>query len=369
MITARMTQTDGDLAPLLKLWGPDGLLASDDNSGGGSDSLITNFVLPENGSYALLASGFNTFTSGGFELLLTRMEADPTPTTTPASPPECGGQIADGETVEGPLTLGSRCEYVFAGRAGDLVTITLEQLDGQLDPYLELLDPEGNVEASDDDGGGNSNSLIQDHRLLRSGKYTAVARAYQDRSAGFFRLSLRRLGPGGVVIIPPKPPPPSCGGTLAYDRQAAGIINSGALTCTYAFSGRQGDLVTLRMDKTSGNLDPVIELLAPSNSRQAVVSNDDAYGNNSIIWRYRLTEGGQYQIRAHSYRNTSTGGFKLLLKQGLFRRGDRVQIIYSSAVNIRRSRGTSASRQGTSWLRFLAERSSQSWGDPRTRMA
>lgn len=343
VITARMTRLDDNLDPLLKLWGADGVLASDDDSGGDLNSLIASFTLPESGGYALLASGLNPSTGGRFELLLTRAAARPTPTpmptSTPAAPPQCGGVIALGETVEDYLALGDRCEYSFTGQAGDLVTIAMEALDSQLDPWLDLIDPQGNVEAFDDDAGGEHNSLIRVHELQRSGTYTILARAYQDSSAGLYRLTLipgLNLIPWAHLILPLPPP---CGGSMAYGHQYGDIISSDVLTCTYTFDGSPQKLVTLRMDATSGNLDPVIDLYAPSNSLQPAISNDDAFGRNSVIWRFRLTENGRYRVMAHAYRNLSAGDFQLLLTQGLFRRGDRVQIIYAGPVNLRRSPG------------------------------
>jgi hypothetical protein len=311
----------------------------DDDSGGDRNSLIVSFTLPESGAYALLASGFDASSSGNFELLLTLAAAQPMPTAPPAAASSCGGVLAYGEAVEEYLALGNRCEYSFIGEAGDLVTIGLDSLDGQLDPWLDLIDPEGNVEVSDDDGGGNHNSLIRRHALLRSGTYTIVARAYQDSSAGLYRLALvQDLGliPWALLLAPP---PPSCDAAIEYGHQVDDSISSDTLVCTYTFDGSRQQLVTLRMDATSGNLDPVIDLYAPSDSLQPVISNDDAYGRNSVIWRFRLTENGQYRVSAHAYQDQSAGDFQLLLRQGLFRRGDQVQIIYPESVNIRRSPG------------------------------
>ncbi len=341
VITARLTRLDGSLDPYLKLWGADHVLAEDDDGGGDRDSLIADFVLPESGSYALLASGFNAASNGGFELLLTRAAGGPQPTstrpptTTPAAPPPCGGRIAYGETASGRLSPGASCFYQFVGAAGEFVTISMAGFDAQLDPYLELVDPGGVVETFDDDGGGNRASLIL-HQLLKTGTYTIVARAYADRSGGPFQLALYR---GFSTPVSPRVPPP-CGGDLGYGIQGSDIITSAVLTCTYTFTGSRGDLVTIRMDAISGGLDPVIDLWAPSDRRQPAFSNDDLYGVNSLIWRYSLPESGRYEVRAHAYRNRTTGNFKLLLTQGLFAAGDRVQIVYSGAVNLRRTPGS-----------------------------
>ena len=51
---------------------------------------------------------------------------------------------------------------------------------------------------------------------------------------------------------------------MEYGHQYGDIISSGVLACTYTFDGSPQQLVTLRMDAASGNLDPVIDLYAPS---------------------------------------------------------------------------------------------------------
>jgi hypothetical protein len=60
----------------------------------------------------------------------------------------------------------------FEGKAGEVVTILATSKTPGLDPSLALLDPEQKEEASDDDSGGQGNSLIKDHALKKSGRYT-----------------------------------------------------------------------------------------------------------------------------------------------------------------------------------------------------
>ena len=121
VISASMTRLDGDLDPLLKLWGADGVLAMDDDSGGDRNSLIVSFTLPESGAYALLASGFDASSSGNFELLLTRAAAaqpTPMPTSTPAAAAPCGGAIAYGEPSKNTWRLATGVNTALLARQG-----------------------------------------------------------------------------------------------------------------------------------------------------------------------------------------------------------------------------------------------------------
>jgi hypothetical protein len=69
----------------------------------------------------------------------------------------------------------------FQGKVGEVVTIHATSQTPGLDPNLALLDPEQKEEAFDDDSGGQGNSLIKDHALKKSGRYTVrINAAHED---------------------------------------------------------------------------------------------------------------------------------------------------------------------------------------------
>jgi hypothetical protein len=71
--------------------------------------------------------------------------------------------------------------YSFEGSEGDVVSISMVQDDeeGDLDPYLVLFDPSGNVLAANDDGGDVSfSALIEDVTLPEAGVYLVMATTY-----------------------------------------------------------------------------------------------------------------------------------------------------------------------------------------------
>lgn len=103
----------------------------------------------------------------------------------------CGGWISYDVPVTETIPYGGGCEYRFSGTMGQYVTVRLtKDYNASLDPYLELHDPAGIIEAFDDDSGGNSNSLISRHRLMRSGTYKIIATSYQQSGGGSFTLTL-----------------------------------------------------------------------------------------------------------------------------------------------------------------------------------
>lgn len=67
--------------------------------------------------------------------------------------------------------------FAFAGRAGEVISLRVNSMSPGLDPNISLVDPEDQVEASDDDSGGRGNSLIKNHALKKTGQYTVIVRS------------------------------------------------------------------------------------------------------------------------------------------------------------------------------------------------
>lgn len=128
-------------------------------------------------------SGDFGFDTGGYYYYSSNCTAD---TRTLVS----GGSLSVGDSISGSLSAGEAAEWTFSGAAGDLVTISLSSPDEEIDPYLELLGPDGLGLASDDDGMGYPNSQISGYELPSDGTYTIVACTYWDDDAGVYELSL-----------------------------------------------------------------------------------------------------------------------------------------------------------------------------------
>ena len=86
--------------------------------------------------------------------------------------------------------------FLFAGEAGEVITLRVTRKTPGLDPHVSLIDPEEGEEAADDDSGEQGNSLIQDHILKQTGEYTIIV-----GSDGKVQ--------GNVEILLEKAPPPS----------------------------------------------------------------------------------------------------------------------------------------------------------------
>jgi hypothetical protein len=67
--------------------------------------------------------------------------------------------------------------YIFGAQAEEVVSISMTATSGNLDTLLQLVDPNGNLIAVNDDAVG-TNSLISNIRIIQTGNYIVVATRY-----------------------------------------------------------------------------------------------------------------------------------------------------------------------------------------------
>lgn len=181
-----------------------------------------------------------------------------------------GDEIAYGDVVTGSITAQAYYElWVFDGQKGDQVEI-LMQGDGNLDPYLGLVDfVADELLVEDDDSAGNSNALIQ-ITLPATSTYLIVATRYNfdiGTSIGQYTLSLRG-GNGPTPVGDPVANEPAgvdepveieAGvwymGDLAVDTQVSGAIANNAFAQLYSIELGAGEELMAAMMADGGNLD------------------------------------------------------------------------------------------------------------------
>ncbi len=83
------------------------------------------------------------------------------------------GMITFGSIVSKSVGPFDKDDWTFIGRRGQVVTIRGNAaLADDTDPRIQLIDPNGQVLAEDDDSGGGSNALIERFELPADGEYT-----------------------------------------------------------------------------------------------------------------------------------------------------------------------------------------------------
>lgn len=228
-----------------------------------------------------------------------------------------GGQqtvfpITPGSSVEGNLnnTLFS-ARFSFEGRARDRVTISMQATSGDLDPFLVLFDPAGDLLEQNDDTGTGSRDAEISIELRESGTYVVEATRFQQEagtSAGTYRLLVVASGAsGGDVGEDPLSRPPVFGVpfTLAdYREFLAGSLANKDAKQYFAIGAQQGDLVRVTMTTTGGDIVPQVTIL---NTDFAPVSREAQAQNQETIVYSTMPTTGWYLIEAEA--RSGSGSF------------------------------------------------------------
>jgi YD repeat-containing protein len=178
--------------------------------------------------------------------------------------------------------------YSFNALANDSVTIRATKTSGTLTPYLELYNASGTQIGT---GAGQL-----DKALTAAGIYTVVVRDQNSINTGDYVLTWLRVNDPYNAI------PMGCGQVLSGSLSTPGKIDA------YTILANSGDNVVLTLTKTSGGLDPSLELYNSSGTR--VGYQYSASGNEVTITQTLSTEG-TYTVFASDYGNDETGSYRL----------------------------------------------------------
>lgn len=218
-----------------------------------------------------------------------------------AAPAQQAG-ITIGESVEGTISTEQyRQSYSFTANAGTVIRIEMTRTSDDLDPYLLLLDQRGNLLAYDDDSGGNRNASIMAYTLPSDGSYSIIATRFGQAygtTSGDFALSLASQGSSTIAANS------SQGDTLLrYGDERLGEISEAQPYVFYRFQAQRGDVINIALSRTSGDLDPLLDLYAPDGTYLLTGDDDpESPGTlNARIVNFIIPENGLYYIQATRY--------------------------------------------------------------------
>ena len=171
--------------PILEIWDIHGKrMAYNDNfpnEANPRDAQLSNIRLTETGIYTIRADTYGGVFAGEFEITIT--SSDP-----------FEKQITDDDMIFYLPRYAIFGESVTF-KAGDVVTITAQDLSGTLDPFLWITTPDGAIIAENDDhtsadfGLGLLDSRITDLTIPQTGDYQIHVRDFLGR-AGHIRLTI-----------------------------------------------------------------------------------------------------------------------------------------------------------------------------------
>ncbi len=190
VVTIRMNRLGGGLDAFLALLNPAQIeIATDDDSGGGKNALINQYVLPADGTYTILATRFDR--AQGTSVGKYQIQVDISGNVFQDVPANIQ-RIEVGSSVIGTITSAEpQVLYAFLGRQSDVLTIAMNQIDGGLDPRVAILNSNRDPITSDDNSGGDQNALIKSFVVPATGVYYLLAtHSSAANTTGHFTLTL-----------------------------------------------------------------------------------------------------------------------------------------------------------------------------------
>jgi hypothetical protein len=320
--------TSADVDPLVRLIGPEGnVLAEDDDSGGGVQARISNFVLPVDGVYTVEIDAFRGIDAsrlilGRYTVLLAVVPASaavaPTPTALPTLPPvatstpaptvppaaqtnvpgataiptqppaataQPGSAIAlnYGDSLD--LTIAEPVLLRFSGTAGDILSVKVRS-DGTIDTAITLSTLEGALVAGDDDGGDGFDPELYGTQLPQDGEYIMTISALVSGASGAVTLNFERVGGASLesgpltVTLSDKFAPQSLNFTASAGETIRIVITSVSQVGGEPVIQVQQNNVTLASNTVGQNLRMSFEFIVPADGRVDIKINRDpgAYG-------------------------------------------------------------------------------------------
>jgi hypothetical protein len=230
---------------------------------------------------------------------------------TQAQPPDAT-PLTPGEVITGTISASQpRVTYAIEGARGEILRFRLTATDGTLDPVLTVMDATGAVLLRRDDGAGSSRNIEAGQPLERTGRYYIIVTRFGQSlgsTSGAYELLVERVG-----VLSEQ------GSTLQYGVPVVNTIDNTTPQIYYTLRAEEGDILNIEMVRSSGTLDPFLQLV--DSDRFLIAENDDAPGGttrNALIDNLLIEEAGTYIVVATRYREAagdSAGGFVLTVDE------------------------------------------------------
>ncbi len=290
LVRVTMTRTSGDLLPRVRVFNEAREELSQESEPRAGES-IAYITLPQTGWYLIEAGRREG--EGNFDLYAGRIAA---------AVLEVGQAVTSRFTPTAPSV-----SYIVNARLGDLLTVTMftTESNSGVAPEVRLLDLSLNPVAQE---AGERFATLRT-TIPRSGIYIVQANNLSPAASGGFNLRLGSVpGSARIEAVPAR-----------YNEQYQGALDSYTAPLQfYRFAGKTGELVTLQLNATGGDLNPFLILM--DSDLNELTSNDDAGASrNARITQFRLPKDGEYLIltsRSGLSAGTTTGSYDLIITAG-----------------------------------------------------
>jgi hypothetical protein len=279
-----MGTTTTSLSPLIRIYGPDGVLRCSAYDYGHIADITC--LLPSDGAYTIIASSFANALTGNYGISLQRVQS-----------PQAAAPLEPGLLATSVLTTaGQLATFTFDGAAGDSWYLRMAALQSSVQPLLRVFAPDGSEVCGNYSYG---KELDLGPCLLPSdGSYTVLASAFVDPALGGYGITAQRIRSPGHAS------------PLYFGREGRGALDTAATLGTFTFKASASSSVTIKMSTASGaSTHPMVQIFSPEGPRVCLASS---YGATATSSTCVLPVTGTYTVLASSF-DTGTGDYALML--------------------------------------------------------
>lgn len=277
-----------DFDTLIEVYEDNDLIASDDDGGDGLNSYL---ILTESGDYEIVVTSFSGTAEGEFELRVDCAE----------------GCESDDGALDSDVTA---IQFGFSATEGDEILILA--YTEEFDTFVNLLDDNNNVLASDDDSAFGFNSLLI-FEIENDGDYFAEITSFSGDAEGDFSVIFCEYA-GDI-----EPDSESIANYIYLEcgDTATGTIDNDFPIVFYYYDGTEGDEITVTLSADDSDLDTYLAFFTQESAQtdETIAENDDAEGTNSEL-TYELDADGLIIIAASRLgfaEGTTEGDFEIEL--------------------------------------------------------
>ena len=247
-------------------------------------------------------------------------------------PPEAqDGVLVYGRSGTGEITDEAfRQFWSFYGTRGDVVDVYMTATSGDLDAYVTLLSPQGDVLESSDGGSAGTDAAIYGVQLPVSGTYSIVARRAGPASGergttrGSYELAvaLRKAGSGA-------PPTPA---TLELGREVRGQLSADLPTMLYSVEATQAENLAFVLELSEPAQIATLSVLTPQGALLKTT-----HGISPLYAAVDVPQAGTYwvEVSAAPLWDTTTLSFSLVARTLADVEGVSRPLGYGRALEVR----------------------------------
>ncbi|MEM8908380.1 MAG: hypothetical protein AAGD05_11085, partial [Bacteroidota bacterium] len=249
---------------------------------------ISDFVLPADGTYTILAMDQNGNDTGFYGLSVQFISAD------------CAVPISCGTTLSSSLSFLAELDaYSFTAIAGNHILVQMAKSNPSIESVVELYAPDGSLIASDAPAQGLAE--IEVTSLPVDGDYLLVVKDEKGNDTGDYSLTFQVLNQDNCSEQF------SCANpSFTTDLELPGEVD------LYAVKAEAGEVLNVRMRGVLNGVDSRLQLYSPAG---AILIEDYANGAMAEIVNWVVPQSGTYTIAASDRGGNDTGEYGISLQK------------------------------------------------------